>query len=410
LSATPEPAHAFGGFVGPRTLLGFVRVAVPWLEQRPPPAPPPGDDGARLAPLAFHPLGWQRVLAQAGRLAAQERPTPAAITDYFALCLAAHWATAASYVPTDVDAKIRDALWLDQPDPAELATMVELARQLREWDVSELSARRVDSARWGGPGVVGGHDGERLSVLAGALAAHRARGASEAADVLEQDIDAELSREAAAWSALRQAAARARPGDTAAGVAWLRLAALLAHNAGDVNQGLAGRAGKKGGAAARARFGELLQREPARYGGAFAQAGIVYRALLAAEGHRNYPLREVPALRRDPALLLPLGPCLDEWGANVARHPGLQAEERVAVVEALVAGCRRVPGQSGYYRALAGFDAVLPGGLAADALLDRCSAATRRGLREADLRRLVAVPRISFESGLVSQARRLLDR
>jgi hypothetical protein len=69
-----------------------------------------------------------------------------------------------------------------------------------------------------------------------------------------------------------------------------------------------------------------------------------------------------------------------------------------------------VPGQQGYYRALAGLEAGLRGGLSSEALLDRCSAATRRGLREPDLRRLVAVPRISFESGLVSQARRVLAR
>jgi hypothetical protein len=134
----------------------------------------------------------------------------------------------------------------------------------------------------------------------------------------------------------------------------------------------------------------------------------VYRALLAPEGHRNYPLREVRALRAQLALLLPLGPCLDGWGAAVARHPGLRPEDRAACVEALVNGCRKVPGQSGYYRALAGLDSATPGGLFDGELADACPAAVRRGLREADLRRLVAVPRVSFESGLVSRARRLL--
>jgi len=415
--APAEPAGAFGGFVGPRTLVAQVRVAAPWLfdgsHARIAELPAvPCDPAARLAPLAMHPLGWWSVLLHAERLVAQERPSPAAITDYFALCLAAHWATVATYVPTDVDAKIRDALWLDQTDGDELATMRALAGHLAHWDVRGFSARLLDVDAITGEawhGLHSGHDGERLAVLCGALAAHRARGGSRVADELEADVDAELLREARAWQALGRAAGRARSGDTSAGVAWLRLAAVLAHNAGDVDQGLGGRAGRRGGEAARARFGDLVRRDGQRYSGAFAQAGAVYRALLAAEGHRNYPLREARVLRADAALLLPLGPFLDEWGARLARWPAWGAAERAAVVDALVTGCRRVPGQHGYYRALAGFDAAIPGGLGAEGLQAACGAAVRRGLREPELRRRLAVPRVSFESGFVRQAARLLD-
>jgi hypothetical protein len=412
-----EPAGAFGGFVGPRTLVAQVRVAAPWLFDSSHPRVAelpavPHDPSARLAPLAFHPLGWWSVLLHAGRVAAQERPGPAAVTDYFALCLAAHWASVATYVPTDVDAKIRDSLWLDQTDDGELAGMRALAEQLAHWDVRGFSARLLDvdaAAGEAGHGLHSGHDGERLAVLCGALAAHRARGDARAADELEAAVDAELSREARAWHALRRAASRARPGDTTAGVAWLRLAAVLAHNAGDVDQGLAGRAGRRGGEAARARFGDLVRRDGPRYAGAFVQAGAVYRALLAPEGHRHYPLREARPLRTDAALLLPLGPFLDEWGARLARWPAWGAGERADVIDALVTGCRKVPGQNGYYRALAGFDAAHPGGLLAPDLQAACGAAVRRGLREAELRRRVAVPRVSFESGFIRQAGRLLD-
>jgi hypothetical protein len=412
-----EPAHAFGGFIGPRTLLALVRSAAPYLfdgrhaRAAECPAPPPDDDG-RLASLAFHPLGWWRVLLHAGeRLSADAAPGPAEVADYFALCLAAHWATAASYVPTDVDAKIRGALWEDQQGEAGRATMLALVAQLRHWDLRGFSARQVEVDSPAGAqalGSVSGHDGERLSVLCGALQAQRARGDEAAAAALEAEVDDELRREARAWEALRAATASARPGDTAPGVEWLRLASVLAHNAGDVNQGLQARAGRRAGPTAAARFGELLQRDPQRYGGAFAQAGAVYRALLAPEGHRHYPLREVRALRAHPDLLLPLGPCLDAWGAAVARHPGLAHAARAACVEALVNGCRKVPGQSGYYRALAGLHHATPGGLFDGELAGDCPAAVRRGLREPGLRRMVAVPRVSFESGLVSRARRLL--
>ncbi|MBM3985181.1 MAG: hypothetical protein FJ296_05765, partial [Planctomycetes bacterium] len=173
-----EPAHAFGGFIGPRTLLALVRSAVPYLfdgshpRAAECPAPPPDDDG-RLASLAFHPLGWWRVLLHAdGRLCADAAPGPSEVADYFALCLAAHWATAASYVPTDVDAKIRGALWEDQQGEAGRATMLALVGQLRHWDLRGFSARAVDVdalAGTQGLGSVSGHDGERLAVLCGAL-------------------------------------------------------------------------------------------------------------------------------------------------------------------------------------------------------------------------------------------------
>ena len=411
----PEPAHAFGGFIGPRTLVEQVAAAAPLLfdGRHPREAERPADGGQpRLHQLAFHPLGWWAVLLGAGsRLEAGERPAPAAITDYFALCLAAHWATAGSYVPTDVDAKIRGALWGDQSDPGERELMVALVGQLRHWDVDGFSTRAVQAPELeeaGGPGAVSGHDGERLSVLCAALQVHRAAGDEQVAAALEADIDAELAREALAWERMRAAAARARSGDTSAGVAWLRLAAVLAHNAGDVNQGLGAKAGSRTAGEAQQRYGDLVQGDPRRYGGAFAEAGAVYTALLAAEGHRHYPLRSVKALRTHPDLLLPIGPFLDDWGRRVAASPALGDADRAACVEALVAGCRKLGGQSGYYRALAGLLAALRGGLFDGALAGDCSAAVRRGLRDPELRRRVAVPRVSFESGLISQARNLL--
>ncbi len=55
------------------------------------------------------------------------------------------------------------------------------------------------------------------------------------------------------------------------------------------------------------------------------------------------------ALRRSSDTLLPLSPFLDDWGSVVA-----QQEESPEVLAALVMGCKRVQGQQGYYRAIAG--------------------------------------------------------
>jgi hypothetical protein len=141
------------------------------------------------------------VLRAADRLEASDEPTPAQRTDYFALCLAAHFASAASFVPTDVDTKIRRALWLEAIGTDELPRMRALALGLAQWDVAAVSARLVATAE----GVVSGHDGERLSVLCGGLVASlRARDASGAAE-LEAAIEDELAREARAFAAYERA-------------------------------------------------------------------------------------------------------------------------------------------------------------------------------------------------------------
>lgn len=124
---------------------------------------------------------------------------------------------------------------------------------------------------------------------------------------------------------------------------------------------------------------------------------------LSAEGHRHYPLRPVKALRRSPATLLPLCPFLDDWGATVA---GL--EEIDEVLAALVMGCQKLKGQQGYYRAIAGIYAVSPG--AFDRAASRMPNATQRLLRAAEMRKLISVPRISFESMMRKRARASLAK
>jgi hypothetical protein len=65
-------------------------------------------------------------------------------------------------------------------------------------------------------------------------------------------------------------------------------------------------------------------------------------------------------------LQLPLGPWLESWGRSVASHPGFGYEDKLSVLKQLLRGCDStsrawcVPGQVGYYRALNGFNQVLP--------------------------------------------------
>lgn len=392
-----EGRGAFGGFIGPKNLVDLVRSSAPWLfdgthpDAARVPAPPPG----RLIELGDDPLGWWTILGASDRLEATEKPTPAQIADYFALACACHFASVATYVPTDVDAKIRRALWIDQTDGAELARMHAFALQLDAWDVSGVSTRIV---RVDGVGPLSGHDGERLSVLSGGLIGAHHAGSTEAAERFEHAIDAELVREARAFDVL---AARA-----GAELDLLRLAAILTHNQGDVVQSLGTAEAQCIPAAVRARFTGLARERFERYGGSFGRAARLYNELLAAEGHRHYPLRDIKLLRTSPALLLPIGPFLDDFGAVLARHSGWSAEQRAEVAAGVLEGCRRVAGQEGYYRVLCGFDAAHPGGIAA--LEPRFATAARREWKSDTTRKKLAIRRASFESSYQKRARQIL--
>jgi len=391
-----EGAKAFGGFIGPRTLVEQVRIAAPFLldGSHPLASELPETRGERIGEHGFHPLGWWSILLRADLVRAQADPTPEARTDFFALCLAAHFATVATYVPTDVDAKIRHALWLEGSPADELARMSALALHLADWDVRHVSARILDVP---GFGPVSGHDGERLSVLCGGLLAHLAGRDEAGATRFEAAIDAELDREARAYEVVEREEGRE--------IELLRLAWILTHNAGDILQSLDAKGARELGLRARERFGHLARERLDRYGGAFARAAALYRAILAPEGHRNYPLRATKLLRAHPDLLLPLGPCLDDWGARIATWPAWSAAERAEVVSAIVQGCRKMPEQASYFRALSGFEVAHPGGLGAGGLAAGFASAVRRSLADPELRRKIAVPRASFERSLAKRVR-----
>jgi hypothetical protein len=109
----------------------------------------------------------------------------------------------------------------------------------------------------------------------------------------------------------------------------------------------------------------------------------------------------VKALRRSASTLLPLCPFLDDWGGVVAK-----LDENHEVLAALVVGCQKLKGQQGYYRAIAGMMAVGSG--AFDRAAARMPSGTQRLLRSAEMRKLVDVPRASFESMMRKRARTAL--
>ena len=376
-----EQSPFWSGFVHPDTILELIRNTAPYLF-------------SGLKPLTGRLVSqpaYLDIIAAGPALGSAALSRGEQLQDYFALCMAAHHATVGTFVPTDVDSKIRGVLWKESRDPGVLRPMADLALLAPGWSLDGVSTR------WSvvnGAAPVSGHNGEWFSVLAGAHGRFLALGDSEYAGRMADAIDTELGREAEVFkTALR------KPGLE---IETLRLAMLIAHNLGDLDQGISFWETAHNTAASRARFARLGHENTQPYGGVLHWAARLYKENLAAEGHRHYPLRAVKPLRKSPDLLLPIGPFFDEWGGIVATHPGLNAEERGEVLDALVKGCRKVANQVGYYRAIAGFQETHLRNF--EQAAERMPAASRKELRDPALRQRIAVPRRSFESTLSKKA------
>jgi len=349
-----------------------VRSTAPFLE-----AVLPARESRRLIDLGASPDGFLRILAAWENILESGLNHGEQLQDYFALCLACHHATVATFVPTDVDTKIRGIVWRESRDPDVLRPMLRLALASRAWTEDGISIRAVRG--------VSGHNGEQWSAIAGGMGRLLEIGDSAAAEEAQSAIEAEIDREQAVFEACAE--------ERDAELDLLRLSMTLAHNRGDLTQGM--------GFWKRTEVtGPIMDHLSAR--GRFALAVQIYQHTgLSAEGHRHYPLRPVKVLRRSPATLLPLCPFLDAWGGVVS-----QLEESHEVLAALVAGCEKVQGQQGYYRAIAGMRA------ASSSAFERATArmpnATQRLLRDSALRKLIDVPRVSFESMMRKRARTAL--
>ena len=366
------PTDAWAHWISPETLIAQVKSTAPFLEAR-----LPGTESGRLIELGYSSDGFLRILASWQNILRVGLKREEQLQDYFALCLACHHATVATFVPTDVDTKIRGIVWHESGDLDVLGAMLRLALASRTWTEDGISVRSVRS--------VSGHNGEHWSAIAGGLGRMLELGDKASAEEARAAIEAEIDREQSIFDEVA-----AEPD---AELDLLRLSMTLAHNRGDLRQGM--------GFWKKTPLTTPLMEHLALRGRFEIAVRIYQQTGLSSEGHRHYPLRAVKALRRSPGTLLPLSPFLDEWGSVVS-----QLDESNEVLAALVMGCKRLQGQQGYYRAIAGMLA------ASSSAFERAAArmphSARALLREADLRKLISVPRVSFESMMRKRARTAL--
>ena len=368
-SATPFLRVAGAHWISPETLVFQVLNSAPFLQSR-----LPAPESGRLVDIGGTSKGFLRILASWKNINRPDLCHAEQLQDYFALCLACHHATVATFVPTDVDTKIRGLAWRESSEREVLKPMMSLALCARGWTEEGISIRAVRG--------VSGHNGEHWSVIAAGLGRMLELGDTASAEEAQTAIEAEIEREHATFA--RVVAERDAELDL------LRLAMTLAHNRGDLTQGM--------GFWKKTPVSLPLMKHLSQKGRFEAAVQIYQETGLSAEGHRHYPLRAVKVLRRSPATLLPLSPFLDDWGGIVA---GL--EESHEVLAALITGCQKVKGQQGYYRAIAGMRVVSPSVF--DQAASRMPNLTQRLLRSREMRKQIDIPRVSFESMMRKRAR-----
>lgn len=273
---------------------------------------------------------------------------------YLRFLLTAHYVTVATFVPTDVDARIRHHEWMSLADAETLGRALDVVDAIAAWPAPVVSERTVTTVG----GTFSGHDGEWFSVRAGALGRAIALGATSAVERLVAAIDAEVEREHAALVA---AFAEVRTDEQVRRA--MQLTTVVAHNLGDLSRVVEAWPKSADHAELRARFSRLGHADAAAGRAVFVTAGELNKELMARENHRFLPLRQPRALRRFRSLLLPMGPWFDAWGERVGRHEDLDERDRADVAAALVEIHLADPQAQGCLRALAGLHRSVPGGL-----------------------------------------------
>jgi hypothetical protein len=200
-AVSPETAPGPRRGVAPRILLGHVQVTAPFLFGSHRAAALAQKEAPHLGLL----IGMEAALT-AGAAAESAAPLTAepvlTHADYFRLCLAAHHATVATYVPTDVDNQIRFKLWDPTLPLDEVRAMAAVVVDSLDWDCRFVSARWIPSPV--DDGILTGHTGEWLSTAVAAYGALRKRDPDGAAQVAAL-VDEQMRRHARIFAAYKKA-------------------------------------------------------------------------------------------------------------------------------------------------------------------------------------------------------------
>lgn len=273
------------------------------------------------------------------------------LTEYFHICMAAHWATAGTFVPTNVDNQIREGLWRHNDVPGHIERMARITIDSWTWDYEQVTNRKSYNPENGQ--VMSTHEGTWLSVAIGAYNALLKQKRKALADEVADVILAEIDKEEKLLTELREKRDY---------VNFLRSTALMAHNFGDLDR-VIDQWNMPEDDPFRQRIYKLGHKPNPNYSPVLCFAGNVNKAFLSVENHRHMSMRQPKCLRRSYKFLIPVGPFMDAWGETLGSALNLTLAEKGEIVAALFEGYKRQDMAYGYIRAFRGLVNALPEGL-----------------------------------------------
>lgn len=273
------------------------------------------------------------------------------LTEYFHICLAAHWSTAGTFVPTDVDNQIREGLWRHGEIGKHIERMAKLTIDSWTWDYSQVTNRKsYNNSR---NQVMSTHEGTWLSVAIGAYCALKKNKRDASADAVAEVILAEIDKEEKLLLELQEKRDH---------INFLRSTALMAHNFGDLDR-VIDQWQMSDDDLFKKRIYKLGHRLNENYSPILYYSGLVNKEFLSVENHRHMSLRQPKCLRTSNHYLVPVGPFMDDWGAILGSSKKLSLADLAEIVCALFEGYSRQDMASGYIRAFRGLIHSLPDGL-----------------------------------------------
>ena len=300
------------------------------------------------------------------------------LSEYFHICLAAHWTTAGTFVPTDVDNQIREGLWKHADIKKNIERMAKLTIASWTWDYEQVTNRKSYNPDRGQ--VMSTHEGTWLSVAIGAYNALVKNKLPELAQDVADVILAEADKEEKLLLDLQEKRDH---------VNFLRSTALMAHNFGDLDR-VIDQWEMPEDDPFRKRIYKLGHRMNDAQSPILVFAGQVNKEFLSVENHRHMSMRQPKCLRRSNKFLIPVGPFMDKWGRDLGESKNLTLDEKGEIVCAFLEGFKRQDQALGYTRAYHGMMKSLPKGL--ETLEQNISYDVVRELRESRFGELAKMP------------------
>ena len=273
------------------------------------------------------------------------------LTEYFHICMAAHWSTAGTFVPTNVDNQIREGLWKHKEIQAHIDRMARITIDSWIWDYEQVTNRKAYNPALNQ--VMSTHEGTWLSVAIGAYCALIKHKKDELAKEVADVILAEIEKEEKLLLHLREQRDH---------INFLRSTALMAHNFGDLDR-VIDQWQMPEDDPFRLRIYKLGHQLNSNYSPILAYAGQVNKKFLSVENHRHMSMRQAKCLRRSHKFLIPVGPFMDSWGEALGSSDELTLAEKGEIISCFYEGYKRQDKAFGYARAYRGLIQALPEGL-----------------------------------------------